>query len=247
LKQQGEGDVTSKAGILITLFLSAPHLFGQVPPAKGRPFGRLLVDTSIGDEKRLGFIPPNLAIGITLEKPVGNHIEFQTGVSYSPDNKFATHDGNNFAWTAKGILFPRWRVGFSARVGKTYLWTSQFSKQAWDNRIGLVIRNHMWGVPGRFSVDYVIPSGCVWAVKCLLPLDGIQSNRTQGPEFNQEFRTWTFGSASKYTLRVGEKIGMYHFCDQSNPLVQTRRICHVGGITGLTLRLELGSTENAAW
>ena len=106
---------------------------------------------------------------------------------------------------------------------------------------GLTIRDSFGTKSGRFSADYVIPNGCVWAAQCRLPADGIQSNRTQGPEVSQEFRALSL--SPKYTMRLGGKLAFYHFCDQANPLVIVPRTCHFANTMALTLRLELGGKD----
>jgi hypothetical protein len=233
----------ASAGLLVIIVLFASHLFAQASPAalESMPFGRLLIDTQIGSERELGFKPPDLGIGFSVEKPMGTHVELQTLAQYSPDKKYITNDGNNFHWGAKGIWFPRWRVGVSGEIRQSYLWTSQFSKGGWVAAAGVIIRDSFGNMPGRFSVDYVIPKGCVWAAECKLPSDGIQSNRTQGPEFYQEFRALSLGP--KYALRLGGKLAFYHFCDQANPLVIVPRTCHLANTMALTLRVELGGKD----
>ena len=205
------------------------------------PFARIILNGQIGDETQLGFKPPDIGIGLAVEKPVGRHVELQTFANYSPDRKYATNNGNNFGWGGEAIWFPLWRVGVSAEIRQSYLWTSLFNKSGWTRSAGLVVRDGFLGAPGRFSFDYVIPSGCVWAAECRLPPDLIQSNRTQGPEFYQEFRVARLGS--KYGMRMGDKVAIYHFCDQTNPMVRVRRTCHTAVTIALTVRIELGGKD----
>jgi hypothetical protein len=224
----------------------APRGEASVPPLT-LSSSRLIIDSTVGTADALGFIPPDLAVGVTIEKPIRRHFEAQGYGQYSPDRKYATKDGNNFAWGGKVIWFPRWRLGVSLAGRQSFLWTSLFNKNGWTHTAGIVVRDHLLGSPGRLTLDYVIPSGCVWAAECRLPSDGIQSSRTQGPQFYQEFRIWTFGRKSKYTIRMGDRAALYHFCDQSNPLVETRRTCHVGATLGLNLRSEFGGNDNETW
>ncbi len=178
----------ASAAILATIALVASRLFAQAPAALEVPFDRLMIDTQIGNQTQLGFKLPDLGVGFAIEKPIGTHVELQTSADYSSDKKYITNDGNSFVWGVKGIWFPRWRVGISSEIRQSHLWTSQFNKSGWIPAAGVMIRDNLLGLPGRFSADYVIPTGCVWATECTLPSDGIQSNRTQGPEFYQEFR-----------------------------------------------------------
>jgi hypothetical protein len=231
------------AGCLPAIFLFALQLCGQTVSSSSEsvPFARLLVKTQIGNDKQLGFKPPDLGIGFGIEKPVGAHVELQTFAEYSPDKKYITNDGNNFVWGMKGMWFPRWRAGISAELRQSYLWTSQFNKSGWIVAPGFLFRDAFGSAQGRFSVDYVIPRGCVWAAECQLPADGIQSNRTQGPEFAQEFRALSLGA--KYTIRVGGELAFYHFCDQANPLVISPRSCHFADTIAMTVRLEFGGKD----
>jgi hypothetical protein len=230
------------AGLLLILILFASHLFAQALPGnESIPFGRLMVDTQIGSERELGFKPPDLGVGFTIEKPMGPHIELQTFAEYSRDKKYITNDGNNFIWGARGIWFPRWHMGISGEIRQSRLWTSQFYKSGWTPTAGVMIRDSFGSMPGRFWVDYLIPRGCVWAAECKLPPDGIQSNRTQGPEFYQEFRALSLGP--KYALRLGGKLAFYHFCDQANPLVIVPRACHLADTMALTVRIEFSGKD----
>lgn len=228
---------------LAAIIVLASQVLAQASAPSRQPvrFGRLMIDTQVGSERELGFKPPDLGIGVTIEKPFGPHIELQTFAEFSPDKKYITNDGNNFQWGARAIWFPCWRIGVSGEARRNYLWTSQFNKSGWALAPGLTIRDSFGTKSGRFSADYVIPSGCVWAAQCRLPADGIQSNRTQGPEFVQEFRALSLGP--RYTLRVGGKLAFYHFCDQANPLVIAARTCRLANMMALTLRIERGGKD----
>ena len=233
--------LTLAAWLPIILFTS--QIFAQRLPSNrvAIPFDRLIVDARIGSERELGFKPPDLGIGFTIEKPIGPHVELQTFADYSPDKKYLTNDGNNVVWGVKGIWFPRWHVGVSGEIRQSHLWTSQFNKSGWVVAPGVMIRDSFGPIPGRFAIDYVIPRGCVWAAECRLPPDGIQSNRTQGPEFYQEFRVLLLGP--RYTMRLGGKLAFYHFCDQVNPLVIVPRTCHLANTMALTWRMEFGGKD----
>lgn len=231
----------ASATALAIIAMVAPPLLGQTPPASSPvPFARLVIDTRIADESGLGFELPDTTVGFTMEKPAGIHLELQASASYSPAKKLITNDGNSFLWGVKGIWFPRWRVGITGEIRQSHLWTSQFNKSGWIPTAGVLIRDNLLGLPGRFSADYVIPNGCVWATQCTLPADGIQSNRTQGPEFDQEFRALAL---SRYTLRLGGELSFDHFCDQTNPLVPGPRTCQWADTMAATVRLEFGGKD----
>ena len=157
------------AGLFVSI-LFAPQVLAQASPTlrDAIPFGRLVIDSQIGSERDLGFRSPDLGVGFSVEKPLGSSVELQTFAEYSPDKKHITNNGNNFQWGAKGIWFPRWRFGVSGEARRSYLWTSQFNKSGWVFAPGLMIRDSFGTRSGRFSVDYVIPRGCVWAVECRL-------------------------------------------------------------------------------
>ena len=230
------------AGLFVSILFASQALAQAAPVLRDAiPFDRLIIDSQIGNERELGFKSPDLGVGFSFEKLLGPSIELQSFAEYSPDKKHITNNGNNFLWGAKGIWFLRWRFGVSGEVRRSYLWTSQFNKSGWVFALGLMVRDNFGTRSGRFSVDYVIPRGCVWAAQCRLPPDGIQSNRTQGPEFSQEFRALSLGP--KYTMRLGGKLAFYHFCDQAKPLVIVPRTCHFANTMALSLRLELGGKD----
>ena len=223
---------------LCLVILSSSPLFAQAPKDEAPPSYLVSVSLDIGSAKQLGFKPPFLAVTTGIDKPVGRHFEIGAGVAYSPSRKYVTNDGNGFAWNAEATWFPRWRVGISGGVGESYLWTSQFHKSGWLVYPSVTVRNSFGTMPGRFSITYVVPRGCVWAAECTLPANGIQSNRTQGPEFAQEFRAHELGP--KYRIVVGGSLAFYHFCDQANPLVISPRTCHFAETLDASLALEFG-------
>lgn len=107
--------------------------------------------------------------------------------------------------------------------------------------VGAVIRDGWFASPGRLYVSYLFPTGCVWAAQCTLPADGVQSNRIQGIRGDQEFRLYRLTEHS--AMRFGIVAEWVNFCDQSNPQVITKRICHNTGAISMTVRLELGHPE----
>ena len=239
----GACGVSLAVAIVLAMMLGAPHFVAAQSSAalEPMPLGRLLIDGQIGNETELGFKLPSFSVGFTIEKPVGPHVELQTSAAYSPDKKFLTNDGNSLLWGLRGIWLTRLHVGISGEIRNSHLWTSEFHKSGWTSAAGVMIRDDLLGLPGRFSADYVVPTGCVWAAKCKLPADGIQSNRTQGPEFYQEFRVLSAGP--KFGMRLGGKLAFYHFCDQTNPLIIAPRTCHLANTSAMTLRLEFGGKD----
>ena len=163
------------AGLFASILCASQVLAQASPPLRDViPFGRLIIDSQIGNERELGFKPPDLGFGFSFEKLLGPNIELQSFAEYSPDKKYITNNGNNFLCGATGIWFLRCRFGVSGEARRSYLWTSQSNKSGWIFAPGLMIRDSFGTRPGRFSVDYVIPRGCVWAAQCRLPPDGFQ-------------------------------------------------------------------------
>jgi hypothetical protein len=102
-------------------------------------------------------------------------------------------------------------------LGHAWLWTSEFNETSWQPSAGAVART-TYGSAGRLYLNYIFPTGCVWATKsnpCM-----IQSKRLQGPEITQEFQVLPH-------LRWGIEAGAFHFCDQSNENDRSiPRTCH---------------------
>jgi hypothetical protein len=178
---------------------------------------RLLLDTEVGSLRSLGYKFPSTAFGPAVEIPLAKHFELQASSAYSPDRKVITNDGHSFKVTGSAMRFIHQRFGLVAGIERSWLWTSQFDKSAWHPSAGIVIRNDYWG-PGRLYLNYVLPTGCVWATPSN-PCQ-IQSNRMQGFEVRQDIRSSSY-------MRWGFKSGIYHFCDQANPNApQAGRHCH---------------------
>lgn len=210
-------------------------------PAQGQEDStrRWLFDTAVGSQTSFGYQFPSTQYGFTVEQPVTNRFEFQGSMAFSPDKKYITNDGSSIILEGTGIAWLNWRVGASASFERSWLWTSQFDKSAWNPIFGLVMRDSILG-PGRFTAGYVFPTGCVWATAanpCL-----IQSNRTQGVDLGQEWRIMTH-------LRFGINFGIYHYCAQSNenePSVP--RTCFLAPITMIAFRFEFpGGRANTSY
>ena len=211
--------------IVATMFCLSAR--GQEAFTDHRP--RFLVDGEFGTENSLGTEFPSTAIGPSIEVPIKNRFEFQSAVSYSPDRKTVTHDGESLKFGGSAIGFATHRLGFIATVAHTSLWTSQFDKRSWLPAAGIVLRTQYWG-PGRLYLTYLFPTGCVWATSsdpCT-----IQSNRLQGIQLRQEVR---YGSH----IRWGYGGALYHECDQSNQNEpQAGRNCHWDATVMITASLE---------
>jgi hypothetical protein len=218
---------------LLVLLTAQPVLAWQVQTPTFSST-RLLFDSEIGTEANLGYKLPSTEYGFSVEQPLSKRFELQSSLSYSPDKKIITGNGNSFLVSGTGIVWVTSRVGLSGAYDYSWLWTSQFNKNGWAPSAGTVIRNSLFG-PGRIYVSYIFPTGCVWATPSN-PCK-IQSNRLQGPEFNEEVRVSS-------RLRVGFKLGAFHFCEQSNendPAVP--RQCHWGGTELAFVRLEFPSVR----
>jgi len=190
---------------------------------------RWLLDFKFGVEGGLGYKFPSSSFGLSVERPLRKHFELQGSVAYSPDKKVMTNDGNSLLGSVSGIAWLTSHVGISGGIEGSRLWTSQFDKGAWSPNLGAVIHVPIFD-PGRLTALYVFPTGCVWAT----PTNPckIQSNRLQGIQLKQEFRTWSH-------LRVGLEFDIYHFCDQSNenePSIP--RTCHMAGTSLGFMRFE---------
>src|SRR5580658_3391840 len=190
-------------GAISLVVCSAVH--GQSVPADDRP--RLLLDTEIGSETALGYELPSIWLGSTVEIPVERRFELQAAGAYSPDKKEITNDGHLASVSGTAIGFINERVGLTAGVESSWLWTSQFDKTALFPSAGVVMRNDYFG-PGRFYISYILPTGCV-AATASNPCQ-IQSNRLQGVTVRQEVRSFSH-------TRWGFESGFYHFCAEGNP------------------------------
>jgi len=186
---------------------------------------RLLLDTEIGSETGLGYELPSIWLGSSIEIPVERRFEVQVAGAYSPDKKEITNDGHLTSVTGTGIGFINERVGVTASVESSWLWTSQFDKTALFPSAGVVVRNDYFG-PGRFYVSYIFPSGCV-AATVSNPCQ-IQSNRLQGITVRQDVRSFSH-------MRWGFESGFYHFCAEANPNEpEISRNCH-WALTGMAI------------
>src|SRR5271155_3778040 len=65
---------------------------------------RLLFDSEIGTEANLGYKLPSTAYGLSVEQPLGKRFELQSSLSYSPDKKIITGNGNSFLVSGTGIV-----------------------------------------------------------------------------------------------------------------------------------------------
>jgi hypothetical protein len=196
---------------------------------------RWLLDFKLGVAGQLGYKFPSTSLGLSVERPIRKRLEIQGSVAYSPDRKVITNDGNSLSGSASGIAWLTSHVGISGGIEGSQLWTSKFGKGTWSPILGTVIHVPVLD-PGRLTVLYAFPTGCVWATPdnpCK-----IQSNRLQGVQLKQEIRTWPH-------LRLGLEVGIYHFCDQSNQNEQSvPRTCHIAGASAGIVRFEFPAGSN---
>jgi hypothetical protein len=224
----GQMPTAARGFILVLMCLWVPHAVrGQEVPVD--PYVRLLLDSEIGSNNQLGYEFPSIAIGPSIEIPLRSRFELQASAAYSPDKKFITNDGQSLRTKGGVVVWATPLVGLTSSVEGSWLWTSQFNKSGWLPSAGVVLRNEYFG-PGRLYISYLFPTGCVWATAnnpCKT-----QSNRLQGVQIRPEFR------ASSH-LRFGFEVGIYHFCDQSNPFAPSLgRTCHFAGTALATMRVE---------
>jgi hypothetical protein len=205
----------------------------QTVPAAKRPATRWILDAEIGSEADLGFKMPHIAMGISVERPVARHFELQGLVSYSPDKKYITNDGNSLILKGTGLYWITPTLALTGGLHHSNLWTSQFNKSGWGPSAGIATRTDFWDYPGRFYLEYLLPTGCQWGPSCTM-----QSNRTEGARIYWETRATPH-------LRVGFELGFYHFLDQSNPLrPDIPRTGHVAGNTLIIFRYEFSRKDD---
>jgi len=188
---------------------------------------RWMLDMESGSESGLGYKLPHIAVGFSVERPVANRFELQGGVSYSPDKKYITNDGNSLKFKGRGIFWITPHFAVTGSLRHSSLWTSQFSKSASMPMAGVTFREALGGYPGRIYLDILFPTGCQWGPNC-----PIQSNRTKGAEIYWENRIASH-------VRLGVKFGFYHILNQSNQFrPDIPRTGQVTGDTVITLRYE---------
>lgn len=192
--------------LLLVLAGPAHAQESQEIPAYANSSLRLFLDGDIGVRTMLGFLPPSSDSGVSFEYPRWRRIELQATVSYSPDRKKITGNGNSLVASGTILVWPSERVGVLGEVDSTHLWTSQFNEGGVSPVVGVVARTR-YAYPGRLYIKYQFATGCVWATPsnpCTL-----QSKRLQGTTIRQEFQM-------RPSLRMGFELGIYHFCAQSN-------------------------------
>jgi hypothetical protein len=217
------------AGFALLALVIGPPTGAQALPAGVNSPVRWLIDFETGSDEGLGYKLPHLKFGISFERPVGR-IELQGGVAYSPDRKYVTNDGNSLRLESRALGWITGRFAITSSLRHSSLWTSQFNKSALYPAIGFAFRENWGDSPGRFYVDYVLPTGCQWGTSC-----PIQSNRVQGPEFYWETLMYSH-------FRLGLETGIYHILDQSNNLrPDIPRIGSWTGDTHLVMRFEFPS------
>jgi hypothetical protein len=188
---------------------------------------RWMLETETGSESSFGFKLPHVGVGFSAERPVAKHFELQALVSYSPDKKYITNDGNSLKFNGTGLYWITRGFALTGGLHHSNLWTSQFNKSSTAPSAGVAFREAIGGLPGRIYLGYLFPTGCQWGSSC-----PIQSSRTKGVEFYWETRMSSH-------FRMGVEMGIYHFLSQSNQFrPDIPRIGSFGGITLLTLKYE---------
>jgi hypothetical protein len=173
---------------LLAFFLMTGAALAQVPTGTIDPHFGALPDpqpsTRWGTAAGLGYHLPYTAIGVNVEQVVGPRAEVQVYSDFSPTDKYVTNDGNTVHIGARGLwwLTSQWAVTGADSEG--ILYTSQFVKHGNSPSVGVAARAFWLGVPQRFYVSYLIPTGA-------RPTDGsLQSNRVQGLRFEGEGQGW---------------------------------------------------------
>jgi hypothetical protein len=196
-----------------------------------------IITGEVGTQQSLGYEPLHVAVGVGLERRLGKWLELDPSVSWSPDRSVITHDGDTVSFRAEGIMWSGLRQTLGLAGGFTYVhvWTSQFSQSGFSPRLGMAARLHVWTVPSRLYLSYVVPySG--YDVRT-----GLENSRSQGPEAYFEGQLTT-------RFRLGLELAAYHFfsqssspsCDVSSPCYGTPACSgpgRWGGAAALVLRL----------
>jgi hypothetical protein len=174
--------------------------------APGRaPATRLMLDSGIGYDG-IGFKNPHVVFGASLEQAMGERVELQGGVSFSPNLKLTTNDDKSILVTGMGLFWITHRLAVTGGFTRANLLGSQPSKIDWMPSVGIGMRDHLFSFPGRLYLSYVFPTGCQWGANC-----PIQSIRILGPQGYWEHRIWPH-------LRLGMQVSYYRILNQGNPL-----------------------------
>lgn len=211
---------------------------------------RVILGAKIGSQAGLGFRSPSVEGIASLEIPLTSRLELTPGFSMSPDRKAFSPTGHDIRITDSANFFLTRRFGVYGGIDLSEYWAQQpvngyyipLHKAGAVPYLGGVLRDS-WdtSAPGRLYIRYLFPTGCVWASKCQLPTDGIQSNRTHGVDARQEFRLFQITPNS--AMRFGIEGSWLNFCDQSNPQVITKRICHNTGTIMMSMTFEIGHLQ----
>lgn len=187
----------------------------------------IYIDGQVGPGS-LGFASPHLAIGASIEQKF-HRFEIDGRFLVSPDVKtFATkgHSFNVFlspdVWITNHLAvhggveyslyyseIPTGRVPENSIVDGYYVYTYvPYKKGGFSPFVGVTIKDAWFGSPGRLDIDYLIPTGCVWATATnACPLT---SPRELGIIAQQEFALWS-------RFHIGARGGWIQYGDQVNP------------------------------
>jgi len=213
---------------LAVCLISSCHALGQESAPDQRP--RLLIGANFGIDTMLGYKFPTTGLSTKFEIPISHRFELQTFSDYSIARKVITGDGRSAHIGGSVIVWISGRVGIFGSAEQSWLWTSQFDKTSLFPSAGIVLRGPSLG-PGRIYLNYLIPTGCVWATSSN-PCK-IQSNRLQGFQFAKEGPL-----TPRFRWRLG--FSVLRFCDQANPYQpQTGRTCHIALTENAGIRFEL--------
>jgi hypothetical protein len=186
----------ARAALLVLVF--GGWLGAQTLPLDSSRATHWMLDTESGSNSGLGYKLPHLAVGFGVERSTARHFELQGRVSYSPDRKYITNDGNSLDFKGSGLFWMTPKLALIGSLRRWNLWTSQFDKSGWEPSAGIAIREYGLDYPGRIYLEYLLPTGCQWGASC-----PIQSNRKQGVEFYWETRIASH-------VRLGLQFGFYH-------------------------------------
>lgn len=228
--------------LLVPIFFILSMIF----PAYASAQTRVLGDFEIGSDAGLGFKEPHIAAGATVESRF-KRFEVHPFFKFSPDIKYFALSGYNINvgsrqmfWVNKHLAMTGmydysayWQTYQIPTSGVIYPNSPKAVLHKTTNFIspGFLLQKDISGVTNRWYLDYIIPTGCVWATETN-PCQ-IQSNRTTGVKF-----VWTARLYSR--LEFGLTGGVYHLADQSNPhRPDLPRTTHVTGDMSVLLRFIL--------
>lgn len=227
-------------GMLLLLVLSCATVYGQT---------KVYVEGQFGPGS-LGFKTPHLSVGVSVEQKL-KRFEIDGKFLASPDVKTFAEHGHSFnayvqpgIWLTKhlaihsgleySLYYSEIPIGMQNRNDVTDGFTKpiyqSYKKGGFSPYVGVSIKDSWYGSPGRLDVDYLIPTGCVYATagnSCPLT-----SPREHGIVAQQEFEM-----VNKF--HFGVRGGWINYGDQINPFASDPQPRHDTGFAEFVVRYEI--------